>query len=100
MLSPEPQYKFLLLVLQCCPEDQLLRLCHEGGLISKLRGTMSLKGGSMFNLHGPEMTIMKLTEVWTRNCYKLSNEMYKRFQGEVYAGSCCMLQWLVAACIR
>eukprot|EP00878_Enallax_costatus_P035971 GHUV01040237.1.p1 GENE.GHUV01040237.1~~GHUV01040237.1.p1 ORF type:complete len:690 (+),score=95.53 GHUV01040237.1:319-2388(+) len=74
--------RFINHLVQCCPEDQLLRLIHEGGLISKLRGNMSPKEPSMITLYGPHMAVIRLTEVWTKNCYKLSDVMYQRVRDD------------------
>jgi len=71
---------------QMCSEEQLLALIHEGGLISKLKGCMNQKGAHMRSPWGPDMTIYKLTQVWTDKARGLSRELYKHIEGEGVSG--------------
>lgn len=68
--------------MQFANTDQLLRLIHEGGLLSKLRGT-GYKYKPNVSMDGPQFTIFRLTEIWTEKCFVLSNQMYARMQGKI-----------------
>lgn len=68
--------------IQMCTEEQLLALIHEGGLISKLKGCMNQRGGHTPSPWGPDITIYKLTQVWTDKARGLSRELYKQIEGE------------------
>ena len=72
--------------VQRCPQDQLLELIHQGGLITLLKGCMvEPRSGNPHNPYnnpdGPADAIDTLTELWTRKAAEVSRELYKRIEG-------------------
>jgi hypothetical protein len=72
--------------VQHCPQDQLLELIHQGGLITLLKGCMvEPRSGNPHNPYnnpdGPADAIDTLTELWTRKAAEVSRELYKRIEG-------------------
>jgi hypothetical protein len=73
--------------VQRCPQDQLLELIHQGGLITRLKGCMvEPRSGNPHNPYGnpdgPADAIDTLTELWTRKAAEVSRELYTHIEGE------------------
>ena len=68
-------------VVQVGRKEELLKLIHDGGLISQLKGCAC---SSKPNLRhdGPAESVSKLTEVWTQEAAVFSKELFKRIEGE------------------
>jgi hypothetical protein len=65
-------------LLQFCCEDQLLALIHEGGLISKLKGTMAPHVMISFQV---DPIVARLTRLYISKVSSLSEDMYRQIEG-------------------
>jgi hypothetical protein len=75
-------YACVVTCVQLCSEEQLLVMIHETGLISKLKGTMSIRTAPILFDGGPHDTINRLSVVWTQKARSISRDLFKKMQGE------------------